>query len=126
MPWSPSDAAKRDKSANTPKKRRKWARIANAVLQRTGNEGMAIRVANSKVEWELQRTPLLVESLFRQALEAGFPRQDPRAKDKKKPKKGSLWSRVKQGALKFGAEVGRALDPDPSAEKHRLKALRKS
>jgi uncharacterized protein YdaT len=65
MPWSPSDAPKHDKDANTPEKQRKWAKIANAVLKRTGDDAMAIRVANSRVEScsYRPRTLLVLENL---------------------------------------------------------------
>lgn len=50
MPWSPSDAKHHTKKANTPARKKHWSKIANAVLRRTGNDAMAIRVANSKME----------------------------------------------------------------------------
>lgn len=46
MPWKPSGAKHKDKAANTPKKAREWAHIADSVLKRTGNEGLAIREAS--------------------------------------------------------------------------------
>lgn len=46
MPWTAADAPRFTKKANTPAKRKKWARIANAVLKRTGSEKSAIRIAN--------------------------------------------------------------------------------
>lgn len=46
MPWSEADAAHKTKHADTPAKRAKWARIANAVLEKDGDEGRAIRIAN--------------------------------------------------------------------------------
>ena len=49
MPWKPSDAKKHTKSATTKAKQEKWAKIANAVLKETGDDGKAIRIANSKV-----------------------------------------------------------------------------
>jgi uncharacterized protein YdaT len=54
MPWIESDVD-RHKKGLTPDQKRKWVRIANATLKdcqdRAGKdcEGMAIRVANSKV-----------------------------------------------------------------------------
>ena len=50
MPWTPADAAKHDKDASTAKKKRQWARVANSVLQRTGDDARAIRAANSVVK----------------------------------------------------------------------------
>lgn len=49
MPWKPGDAAKHDRKADTPKKRRQWAHVANGVLARTGDEGLAVREANGVV-----------------------------------------------------------------------------
>lgn len=57
MPWPPSAAQKKDKDADTPAKQRKWAKIANAVLKKTGDEALAIRTASRAVE-SLQRRPL--------------------------------------------------------------------
>ena len=55
MPWSPSDASSKDSKANTPKKRRQWADIANSVLQRTGDEGRAVRSANGVIRKAAER-----------------------------------------------------------------------
>jgi len=49
MPWSAADAQKHTKMADTPKKRRKWAAVANQVLAETGDEGAAVRAANAAV-----------------------------------------------------------------------------
>lgn len=49
MPWTPKQATKHTKKANTPKKRRMWKDIANKVLKSSGDEGRAIREANSVV-----------------------------------------------------------------------------
>ena len=49
MPWSASDATHHTKKANTPAKRRMWAAVANSELKATGNEGRAVRAANSVV-----------------------------------------------------------------------------
>lgn len=47
MPWSPNDGpARHTKKANTPKKRRQWAHVANAVLAKTGDDARAVREAN--------------------------------------------------------------------------------
>jgi hypothetical protein len=48
-PWRPSDAPKHTKKANTPKKKRQFAQVANSVLAKTGDEGRAIREANAVV-----------------------------------------------------------------------------
>lgn len=47
MPWEPAEAKTR--KADTPAKRKKWAATANAILARTGDEAMAIKVANAQV-----------------------------------------------------------------------------
>lgn len=49
MPWSSSDAS-RHKAGLSGKSADKWSNIANAVLANTGDEGQAIRIANSKVK----------------------------------------------------------------------------
>jgi len=51
MPWKPKDAARHTKAANTPEKRKRWARIANSILKESGgDEGKAIRLANVAVK----------------------------------------------------------------------------
>ena len=50
MPWKASDAKRHTKKAKGKKQQGKWAKIANAVLKKNGDEGMAIRVANAKVK----------------------------------------------------------------------------
>lgn len=49
MPWTANDAGKHNSSLSTSSKER-WARIANAVLASTQDEGLAIRTANSRVK----------------------------------------------------------------------------
>lgn len=49
MPWTPSDARAKTRKANTPKKKRQWAHVADKVLSTTGDEGRAIREANAVV-----------------------------------------------------------------------------
>lgn len=49
MPWTPADAARKTKKADTPEKQALWARVANATLLNTGNEGEAIKMANAAV-----------------------------------------------------------------------------
>jgi hypothetical protein len=50
MPWQSRDAKRHTKKATTPKKRRQFAHVANEILERTGDEGRAIRGANSAVK----------------------------------------------------------------------------
>ncbi len=50
MPWTPDDGpARHDKKADTPKKKRQWADVANSVLARTGDEAQAVRTANGVI-----------------------------------------------------------------------------
>ena len=49
MPWLPEDAYRHDHKADTPELQRLWAEVANSVLADTGDEGRAIRIANSAV-----------------------------------------------------------------------------
>ena len=50
MPWTANSFKKRHNTRLTPSKARKAAEIANAILEETGDEGKAIRIANSKVK----------------------------------------------------------------------------
>lgn len=50
MPWTAADASKKDKKANSPKKRKQWAAVANSVLDKTGDEGKAIKTANAVIK----------------------------------------------------------------------------
>lgn len=49
MPWTPSEAARHTRKATTPALQELWAKIANDALERTGDEGRAIREANAVV-----------------------------------------------------------------------------
>lgn len=49
MPWTPADAERHTKAANTPRKQQRWAKVANKVLRKTGDEGQAVRTANASV-----------------------------------------------------------------------------
>jgi uncharacterized protein YdaT len=49
MPWSTKDADKHKKGL-TPQKKQQWVAVANSVLKEPGNEGRAIRAANSKTK----------------------------------------------------------------------------
>lgn len=57
MPWSPGDAAKHDKDANTPAKKKQWAAVANNVLRTTGNDARAIRAASAAVTKNVKPKP---------------------------------------------------------------------
>lgn len=50
MPWTARDAKAKTKKARTPKAKRQWAKVADSVLSKTGNEGRAIREANAVVK----------------------------------------------------------------------------
>jgi len=51
MPWKSNDGPSRHtKKANTPAKKKQWASTANSVLEKTGDEATAIKVANSAVK----------------------------------------------------------------------------
>ena len=47
MPWNDRDALRFNRKADTPEKQRHWALVANRVLKATGDEGRAVREANS-------------------------------------------------------------------------------
>lgn len=49
MPWSPADAKQKTKKADTPKKQRQWSAVANKTLEKTGDDGAAIKTANGVV-----------------------------------------------------------------------------
>ena len=49
MPWTAEDAERHTKKADSPKRQRMWAEIANSVLAETGDDGRAIREANAAV-----------------------------------------------------------------------------
>jgi len=47
MPWTPNDAERHTHKASTQERKELWAKIANETLERTGDEGRAIREANA-------------------------------------------------------------------------------
>jgi hypothetical protein len=49
MPWTPNDAERHTRKATTTTLKELWAKVANESLERTGNEGRAIREANAVV-----------------------------------------------------------------------------
>jgi len=49
MPWSPDDAEKHTHKATTAELKALWAKVANETLERTGDEGRAVREANAVV-----------------------------------------------------------------------------
>ena len=50
MPWKMSDATRHTKKADTPKKKKQFAKVANKVLAESGDEGKAVRIANAAVK----------------------------------------------------------------------------
>ncbi len=55
MPWDHADATRFTKKADTHHKRQVWAEIANAELQKTGDDGAAIKAGNSAVKHYAER-----------------------------------------------------------------------
>lgn len=50
MPWGSKDASRHTKKAKSPKRKRQWAHVADSILERTGDEGRAVRGANSVIK----------------------------------------------------------------------------
>lgn len=50
MPWTMESAGKHTKKATTGAKKQQWASTANAVLEKSGDEGKAVRIANAAVK----------------------------------------------------------------------------
>ena len=49
MPWTSNDAERHTHKAATPVLKELWAKVANESLERTRDEGRAIREANAVV-----------------------------------------------------------------------------
>jgi len=49
MPWTSDEAERHTHKASTPELQELWADVANATLERTGDEARAIREANAVV-----------------------------------------------------------------------------
>lgn len=49
MPWTPNDAERHTRKAATAALQELWAKVANECLERTGDEGRAIREANAVI-----------------------------------------------------------------------------
>lgn len=60
MPWSSLDAPRHTREARTRELRQLWARVANEALERTHDEGLAIREANAAVSKARTRRRLRV------------------------------------------------------------------
>ncbi len=50
MPWTAKDARRHTRKADTPAKQKAWSSVANSVLERTGDEARAARMANHVVK----------------------------------------------------------------------------
>lgn len=55
MPWTTKDAEKHTHKATTEHLQALWAKVANECLERTGDEGRAIREANAVVARQAER-----------------------------------------------------------------------
>jgi hypothetical protein len=49
MPWTPNDAERHTHKATTSALKELWAKVGNEALERTGDEGRAVREANAVV-----------------------------------------------------------------------------
>ncbi len=49
MPWTANEAERHTHKATTPELKELWAKVANEALERTGDEGRAIREADAVV-----------------------------------------------------------------------------
>lgn len=56
MPWTTRDVPGKTKKARTPAQKRQWVAIANAALQRHGDEAKAITEANGVIANPKKRT----------------------------------------------------------------------
>jgi hypothetical protein len=63
MPWKPKDAKRHTKKAKSAKRKRQWAHVADSVLERTGDEGAAVRAANSVVKKTVQKRKIAAHGL---------------------------------------------------------------
>lgn len=56
MPWTPDDAARHTHKVTTWALKELWAKVANECLERTGDEGRAIREANAVIARQAEGT----------------------------------------------------------------------
>jgi hypothetical protein len=54
MPWTSNDAEGHTHKATTSALKELWAKVANESLERTGDEGRAIREANTVIARQAQ------------------------------------------------------------------------
>jgi hypothetical protein len=55
MPWTADEAERHTRKATTSALQELWAKVANEALERTGDEGRAIREANAVVARQAER-----------------------------------------------------------------------
>jgi len=55
MPWTATSFRRKHNKRLTLSQAKRAAKIANEILRETGNEGLAVRVANSKVKHNKKR-----------------------------------------------------------------------
>jgi len=63
MPWTPDDAERHTHKATTRALKQLWAKVANESLERTRDEGRAIREANAIVARQTEASPLAKRGL---------------------------------------------------------------
>ncbi len=49
MPWSPSDSRSKTHLADSTRRQKMWAEVANNALQRTGDDATAVQEANGVI-----------------------------------------------------------------------------
>jgi hypothetical protein len=54
MPWTSNDAERHTHKATTAELKELWAKVANESLERSGDEGRAIREANAVIARQAQ------------------------------------------------------------------------
>ncbi len=55
MPWTSNDAEKHTHKASTSALKDLWAKVANERLEKTGDEGRAIREANAVIAQQAEK-----------------------------------------------------------------------
>jgi len=61
MPWTVEDVD-RFKKGLTKTQKKRWVKIANAVLRRTGDDGQAIRIANARCDEDAKLKPSITDT----------------------------------------------------------------
>jgi hypothetical protein len=70
MLFSPEDATRYKKGLSSNEAKERWASIASKILSETGDEGKAIRVANSRSQGS---SPINRDSVSRRLNRLGHP-----------------------------------------------------